>query len=217
MEDNEKVTQRNFHTGPNMPGKLRRAKILKSVSELLENSSCLDISFDEIAENAGLPVSSCYHYYANKWEVCKSLDDMLARRLIQRLDLVGDGWPPMQKWPDIVVEFTARCRLFAEANPIAGEIWFKNKVPDAAASSSARNNPFATQFEALFDRLFVLPEMEGRRRIFYVTGQILDSFLASLWLTDLDHDWIWREMNRSMIAYISLYLPQDLPKRDIAG
>lgn len=213
MKDDSGKRPLQYHTGPNAPGIKRREDILHSVSELLEDATCLDISFEDIADNAGLPVSSCYYYFDNKWDVCKTLDQKMHDRLAEQLDLAGDSWSKVTVWPDVLDEFLRRGRGFAEANPIVGELWYRNKVPTAAANSAERNHPLAENIEALFDRLFVLPEIENRTSIFYVTCQILDSFLGSLWLSDTDHDWIWREMNLGMRSYLALYLPEDLPRR----
>jgi len=206
---NGEKTQR----GPNRPGIKRRQAILNSAEELLQGSSFLEISYADIAARAGLPVSSCYHYYRDKFEVFQALDRNLSEKFASHFDFESNQWLGMDSWLHAIDIYTQKCREFTSQHPLAGELWFKGKLPAEISPTASRDFGIAQRFESMLNRQFELPDIPNRSGIFYCAWEIFEHVMASIWLTNLERDWIFEEANKATKAYLGHYLPLALPRR----
>jgi len=208
------TNSQNTHRGPNSAGRKRRDKILDSAAKLLLDKPFTDIAYAEIAELAGLPVSSCYHYYGDRYEVFRALDQHYSEAFLKAIDFDGPSFRHMESWQQGVDIYLRNGKGFSEQHPVAGHIWFKGKVPASTSNAPARDLSLAKRFEQTLNRYFVLPEFPNRSEVFYFAWEISEQIVASTWTTEIDRDLVFREAGKAMKLYLGDYLADDLPRRN---
>lgn len=212
MEARTATEKRHVHTGPNRPGIERREKILRSAAELLLDRNFTEISYADIAKQAGLPISSCYYYYADRYVVFRALDLFLSQEFRCYMDFES-AYHQLDNWQQAVDIYLHNGKAFIQAYPVAGHIWFKGKIPPAAKKANLRDSALSREFEVILDRQFVLPETSHRSEIFYVAWEVSEQVVSTIFTGEVDFDLAFSEAGKAMKAYLANYLPDRLPKR----
>jgi len=180
---------------------------------LLREYSFLDITYSQIAEQSGLPLSSCYYYYTDKFEILQALDQQLSERFATFFDFERPEWSTAENWHQLIDLYADKCRQFLSQYPLAGDLWFKHKLPHVVSPTASRDRDIARRFELMMDTCFVLPDIPDREAVFYCAYEIFEHVMAGIWLGPLDPEWAMDQAKHAMIAYLNEHLPADLPKR----
>jgi AcrR family transcriptional regulator len=64
-------------SAPQARGLLRREKILAAATALFASKPFDDISYNDLADHAGVPVGSLYHFFPSKLAICAALAQVI--------------------------------------------------------------------------------------------------------------------------------------------
>jgi AcrR family transcriptional regulator len=207
--------------GPRSPsrnrGFLRFAALLDAVEELLQTESPDAIGLYQIAQRAGVPPPSVYHFFPSKEAAFVALAERYCDGLLEvhrtpiEARLIG-GWQDLARIDD------RRAMEFYNAHPPALKIFYggyggvetrnidKMLAIKMSKAASARLN-----------RVFHLPRLGAQARKVR-RGEIYLAILDSIWTISVrNHGYItedyFEESYRATIAYERLYLPEYLEPR----
>jgi AcrR family transcriptional regulator len=193
-------------------GRTRRAALVEASRKLLRAREIDEISLTDIAEEAGIPKSSAYHFFSQVLEVFEAAAGDIEGELQAWLEqLSTEG---CTDWRQVVTRFTGRGAAFFNGNRDAMQLLIGPKSP-AAIKLKDRQNDFAigAQLKDKIAAHFQLPELADTPEIFFRGIEIADLFFG---LSVIRHGHITddfdREAGRATCAYLSLYLPVVLPR-----
>ena len=196
-----------------LPGRIRFKKLLAVTEELLAERSIEKVGLYQIAERAGLPAASVYHFFPNKEAVIFALaaEYHVALQEIARASLL----PPPLTWKDLVVrkvtlaadyhnEHPAALRLFMGAN-------VNIEVKEADVDQTLR---LARCRLELFQQYFHMPHVDDWERRLAISISIVDGVFG---LSYQQHKRIEphyvEDAHRASIAYLSCFLPDRLMQK----
>jgi AcrR family transcriptional regulator len=200
---------------PQERGLRRRKEILASALSLLGNHRFQDITYQSIANEANVPLASCYHFYKNKLDVVRALADELTN---DYLDIVFDDskYTAAKGWQDCI-EIQIRSSV-AHHNRSAAElqIFFSGDVPLALRQDALkREKVIGQKLWQLLKRRFEVPEIVEAENVFFRAVEIARTVLAldyqeSGELGDKSVD----EAVRAVTGYLGNYLLPALQSRN---
>ena len=125
--------------GPTARGEKRRLMLLDSAETLLSQRSIPEISYADIAQHAGLPLSSCYYFYSDKFDLLRALNNRLGAALRSELE---DALPSgcVDSWQALIRRSVACIAGFAERHPCAVELWCSGNMPQAIHSETKQRD-----------------------------------------------------------------------------
>jgi AcrR family transcriptional regulator len=200
-------------------GIARREQLLNSARALLQEREMDDISLGDVAEHAGVPKGSAYHFYADirdlyislLGDIQKDLQQILGSPIRQRVDT----------WRDVVEILIDRGVKLYRGNRAARQLQIGPKTPpELKLRDREADLTLSGIFEAQVAALFQLPPLKDRSRIFFRAVEIADlMFCLSMVETGTVTIEMGKEAKRAACAYLATYLPPRLPaaKRITAG
>ena len=187
---------------------------MSSALKLLGESRFQDITYQRIADEAGVPLASCYHFYKSKLDLVRALADKLTDDYLvavfdkSKYDAVTD-W---QECIDIEVRssVTHHNRSAAEL-----QIFFSGEVPLALRQDALKREKIIGQkLLELLQQRFEVPNLEGADNIFFRAIEIARTVLALEYQeTGKLSDGAATEAVRAVTGYLANYLPLVLPSR----
>ncbi len=194
-------------------GRTRRSALLEAARELLQTRDLDTISLADVAKHAGVAKGSAYYFYRDIHDLYMELAQAIGLELQDSLKNSLEG--PYKTWPEIVSAcIDAGCAYYA-ANPAARQLLVGPKSPPEIKRTDRANDiDLSKVFESQMDKYFVLPDVPERSEIFFRAIEIADlmfslSVMESGEITEAMAD----EAMKATTAYLSLYIPQSLPKR----
>ena len=191
-------------------GRARFTQLLDTTETLLAEKADAEVTLAMIAERAGVPLPSVYHFFPNR----NAIFVELARRYHENLAELSrtEIDPAPERWQDFVLIRQTRGRDYLNAHPAALRLFMGAGVSVEVRTLDLRGNTSlavrrAAEFRTRFDctGLDALEEwlaisfglMDGIWAISYAAyGQITDYYLNEAW--------------RASVAYLRTYLPEDL-------
>lgn len=193
-------------------GRTRRAALVEASRKLLREREIDEISLTDIAEEAGIPKSSAYHFFSHVLEVFEAAaSDMEAELQVYLEQFATDG---CADWRQLATQFMGRGADFFNANRDAMQLLIGPKSPSAIKLKDRQADfAIAAQLKDQISSHFQLPELADTPEIFFRGIEIADLFFG---LSVIRHGHITDEFNseaaRATCAYLSLYLPTVLPR-----
>jgi AcrR family transcriptional regulator len=187
-------------------GRDRREAILQATYDLLCERPVENISFRDIADKAGIPEGSAYHFFANRFDIFSALAKKLSGLFIDA-----------HRRPIPAAKRTSREALAAyfvdvgvrvyRRNPPALQLLIGGKTPPEVKQSDRINDrDVANVMYEVFTQHFALPDSTETRDAFYYFIEITDLILT---LSMIEHGRITaamiREAKRAGISYLSTY------------
>lgn len=200
--------------GSNMQirGLQRREKLLDAAIALLGEKPIHDISLSDIAERAGIPVGSAYHFYPNVNSVFAGLAQRFAEELNGELSKPYTG-SDAASWQAIVAAAVDRAVTLYNNRPDYRQLIIGGKAPAEIKLSDRVNDEAVGQI--IVDAIgqhFEPPEFPRRAEIFYYSVEIADLiFMLSQIRDGIITPEMKVEAQRAMVAYLRSYLPEHLP------
>jgi AcrR family transcriptional regulator len=191
----------------------RRRRLLESARKLLDTRELNEITLGDVAADAGVPKGSAYFFYSDIEDLYASLQAVVQEEIIEILK------KPIRKqvrrWQDVITTLNARGMEFYTHNPAARQLQIGPRTSaDLKLRDRQSDVAIGKIFEQQVDEFYVLPEIEGRSRIFFRAVEIADLMFG---LSVLESSTITQEMcaeaDRAAIAYLESYLSSSLPKR----
>ncbi len=195
-------------------GEQRRDELMQAAEKLLESREIADISLEDVARAAGIPVASAYHFYPDR----QALFSALAARISAGfLPILSQPLPPRQRreWKAVLRAAIHRAARFYERHPAARKLLLDGKAPaEIRMAERLRDKSVALLVEGVYDSYFVLPAFIGRTEVFFHTVEIADLIFQ---LSVMQHGRITPKMERHAFiaseAYLGRFLPERLPPR----
>ncbi|MDA5192930.1 TetR family transcriptional regulator [Govanella unica] len=194
-------------------GRKRRDALLAAARALLAERESDKITLVDVAERAGIPKSSAYHFYADILELYNELVAILDTELQA---VIAQPITPVTGWEQVVGEVIDRAAAYFEAHPAAQQLMLSSQTPPAVKRSSRRADIETSHLiEQHIDTHFVMPDIPDRSRIFFHAVEAADlMFGLSLFQHGMLLDSMVEEAKKMACAYLGLYLPRFLRRRD---
>lgn len=210
MSTNEVVAERGPAAGRTTQarGRARRAELLAAARAALADDSLDQISMAAIAERAGIPLSSAYHFFGDVSELWKELARTIAaQQASEDLDL-----PRFSRWEDLIRASLIHHRGAFNADPAARKLMLgPHTPPDIKNAGCKEDFRFGTALWTAVRSQFVLPELADSRELFFKALLIADVFYS---LSVAEHDFVTEEAQDeailAMTSYLRVYLPPQL-------
>ncbi|MDH0098658.1 TetR/AcrR family transcriptional regulator [Ectopseudomonas hydrolytica] len=199
---------------PRASSQARIAQILAAARELLAEQGMANLSIYTVAEHAGIPPSSVYHFFASVPALLEGLtsDVHAAFRacLLEPVDHSG-----LQSWHDLSRIVEQRMLAVYAADAAARQlILAQHGLAEVTQADHQHDIELSRLMQALFDRHFPLPQLPVDIDVFALAMELGDRVYArSVQLHGEITPRLAEEGMRVFDAYLGLYLPAALPKR----
>lgn len=190
--------------------------LLDATERLLGEHSDEDISLAQIAEAAGVPLPSVYHFFPNRNAAFEALAMRFNEEIYQR-SIAPLRDPEPGSWQELLDRKHAAAAAFQNSRPAALRLFL-----GAGVSVSIRNADFsgnrriAVSRARFFDAYFHMPVLEDLADRLEIAAAASDgiwamSFGRHGYITDM----LRQEATATAIAYLRRYLPEHLPRKPL--
>jgi AcrR family transcriptional regulator len=207
MSNRQRIGLRKPPSATRKRGRERRKLLLKATYDLLCVRPVEDISFRDIADQAGVPEGSAYHFFANRFDVFSALAEELSDQFIEahRCKIPLSRRKSWQALAEHLIDVGAK--VYAE-NPPARQLLIGGKTPPEVKQADRLNDrAVGNVMYEVFAEHFELPETDEMRKAFYYFIEITDLIFT---LSVIEHGEITAEMlaeaKRAGTGYLGTYL-----------
>jgi AcrR family transcriptional regulator len=207
VSNRQKIGLRKAPSATRKRGRERRKLLLKATYELLCVRPVEDISFRDIADKAGVPEGSAYHFFANRFDLFSALAEELSDQFIEahRRKVPPSRRRSWQALAEHLVDVGAK--VYAK-NPPARQLLIGGKTPPEVKQADRINDrSVGNVMHEVFAEHFELPESDEMRNAFYYFIEITDLIFT---LSVIEHGKITpamlAEAKRAGIGYLGTYL-----------
>ncbi|MGG2395319.1 TetR/AcrR family transcriptional regulator [Pseudomonas sp. SH1-B] len=199
---------------PRASSQARIAGILASARELLAEHGMANLSIYTVAEHAGIPPSSVYHFFASVPALLEGLttDVHAAFRacLLEPVEHAAlNGWHDLSR----IVE-QRMLAIYARDAAARQLILAQHGLAEVTQADHQHDIELGRLMQTLFDRHFPLPQLPTDIDVFALAMELGDRVYArSVQLHGAITPRLAEEGMRVFDAYLGLYLPAALPKR----
>jgi len=207
VSNRQRIGLRKSVSATRQRGRERRKQLLDAAYELLCERPVEDVSFRDIAEQAGIPEGSAYHFFANRFDIFSALADELSDQFIEahRKKVPAAKRRSWRALAEYLIDVGAK--VYAE-NPPARQLLIGGKTPPEVKQADRLNDRAVghVMYE-VFSEHFELPETDAMRKAFYYFIEITDLIFT---LSVIEHGEITAEMlaeaKRAGTGYLGTYL-----------
>lgn len=196
-------------------GVARYAALLDAAHELLQREDPSKVGLYQIAEQAGVPGPSAYHFFPTKEAAYVALAERYVREVLA-VHAAPIEARLIHSWQDLYVIDNRRAMEYFNNNPAAAKIMYGN-YGGAQAREIDRifNRKLARGSYGRLNKLFYMPYMSDPERVFEINLAILDgiwevSVRREGYVTEAYMD----ETDRACFAYLRLFLPDRIDLRE---
>jgi AcrR family transcriptional regulator len=209
MSQRQKIGLRKTHSAMHKRGVERRKKLLKAAYELLSEREIGDISFRDIADQAGVPEGSAYHFFANRFDIFSALASDLSalfvaehRRPVPGKYLVG--------WRKLAEHFLESGVRVYRKNPPARQLLIGGQTPPEVKQADRINDRAVAQVMTdIFSTHFSVETEIDLNTVFYHFIEITDLILT---LSVIEHgeitDGMIEEAKLAGIGYLANFFEE---------
>ena len=193
-------------------GVARREQITSAAKKLLLKKNIEDISYHEIAEEAGVPPGSAYHFYPNVSAVYAAIAKEFLELYVETFSVPNPK--AFATWQDVIDDQIERGAQLFRDNIAAMKIIIGGKTPPEIKHWDRQNDQrLAHVIEQDLSRHFQLPIIPASSKVFFYYVEIVDLFFS---LSVLENETITQEMVKEAQlagrAYLSNYIPAVLKR-----
>lgn len=189
----------------------RRRIILESAQNLLESTPVNELSLYQVAEKAGIPPSSVYHFFP-KVDV---LLDALAEDIFSAFEAILDKPLDARRihhWPDIILQLQERYIAYYREHKYVRDLIFGQQVVSTIRHADyLHDDLLGCRIRHFYEQFYQLPPLPGDFNIFAIALQIADKVYS------ISHqrfgnisDAMAEEGVNAATAYLANYLPQKM-------
>lgn len=189
-------------------GMARRAELLAAARTVLNEQPFDTVSMADVAENAGIPLSSAYHFFGDIRELWKDLARIIATQQSSE-DL---ALPRTSSWQKLIRASLVHHQSAFNNDPAARKLLLGPQTPPEIKNAGCKEEfRFGTALWMAVRSQFILPELADSREIFFKSLLIADVFFSlSVAEQDKVSDQALEEAVLATTAYLSIYLPPQL-------
>lgn len=207
MSSRQQIGLRKSPSATRQRGRERRKLLLQAAYDLLCERPVEDVSFRDIADAAGVPEGSAYHFFANRFDVFSALAKQLSDEFIaaHRRRIPPARCTTWRSLADHLVDVGAR--VYAK-NPPARQLLIGGKTPPEVKQADRINDrAVGSVMYEIFAQHFELPDTAAMRGAFYYFIEITDLLFT---LSVIEHGEITpamlAEAKRAGTGYLGTYL-----------
>jgi AcrR family transcriptional regulator len=209
---------RRSRSSPRLPSRERGIQryelLVDSVEILLREKNPDEFGLYQIAEQAGIPSASVYHFFPTKEAAFLALAHryLAGFAAIKQEDMASFS---LSSWQDLMAHDINGAVAYYNANPPAMKL-FLGRIGglDARRAEAEHNERMATLNYARFESFFHMPSMKDQTRMFHISTEIVDSVLA---ISFIKYGLITVEYREQALAaamaYCRLFLPESTEPR----
>ena len=192
----------------------RRRAIMDAARELLEDTSISNLSLYQVAEKAGIPPSSLYHFFPKV--------DALLSALVEEIfaDFDATLEKPLRSedinhWSDIFRQIQARyIAYYCEHKYVRDLILGQHVVSTIHHADYLHDDMLGCRICRFHEKYYELPPLPEEYNIFAIALQVADKVYS---ISHQEHgnitDTMAREGLNAALAYLGQYLPQQMQKK----
>lgn len=182
--------------------------------ELLAEGGAAELSIYAVAERAGIPPSSVYHFFPGVPQLLQSLAAEVHAAFRQALSAPVEH-AALTTWHDLAALLEARMvDIYADDAAACQLILVQHGLSEVTQADQQHDRELGQLLRALFDRHFLLPPLPEELDIFALAIELADRVYASSVQQHGEITPRWREEGlRVLLAYLGVYLPAWLGKR----
>ena len=198
-------------------GRARRELLIQATKDLLDEQLLDSISLADIAERAGIPTGSAYHFFPSVNSAFAALAEQFAEELDNAISApykVAVG----ADWSDILNQAIDRACAIYQDSPAYQQLIIGGKAPPEIKLTDRVNDEVLGRLLInAISQHFVLPDFPRATEIFFYSVEIIDLlFMLSVLREDRISEAMIVEAKRAAYAYLRIYLPTELPRRAVA-
>ena len=205
--------------GPRKPLQTRSRErvriLLDAANALLAEREISEVGLYDIAERAGVPSASVYHFFPTKESAYVALAERYLERLYELTRLTPLNRSQIRRWPDFFALSSSRFIEFYHNNPVLLKIFFGGGLNGEVRQRDVEYvRILSEQSYGWMDQYFVMPYIPDAQLHFSVILSINDGITLTSYLR---HGYVTQEFQEEMlaavIAYGRTFLPDVLPIR----
>ena len=192
---------------PQIRGEERRRRLKVAALELLSEHKFKDISYQTLAAKAGLPLASCYHFFANKLDLVRSVADDLTEEYTAAV-LNSSLYQQNNAWEDIISSWIDATVSHHSRSAAELQIFFGGDIPlPIRKDSLEREKIISDRLWELIKEKASCGELANSQRVLFYGVEIGRTVLA---LDYQEHKTITpfgaKNAKLATIAYLKNYL-----------
>lgn len=197
---------------PRASSQARIDAILAAARALLADQGLAALSVYAVAERAGMPPSSVYHFFAGVPALLEALTAEVHAAF--RACLTEPPVPPLRTWRDLSRQIEERMLAIYAADPAARQlILTQHGLTEVTQADTRHDAELGRLMQACFAEHFVLPPLPEEIDVFALAMELGDRVYArSMQLHGTITPRLAEEGMRVFDAYLALYLPPFLPQ-----
>jgi len=189
------------------PGRKRRKALLDATCDLMCEKAIEDISFRDIAQRAGVPEGSAYHFFANRFDIFSALAYALNGAFIRAHEKPVPAGKRKNR-EQLAAHMVDIGAGIYKKSPPARQIFISGKTPPEVKQADRMNDrDVADAMHRSFSRYFDIPDTDEMRNAFYYFIEITDLMFT---MSVVEHGGITpsmlKEAKRAGVAYLGTYL-----------
>lgn len=212
---------RRSRSSPRLPSRERGIQryelLVDSVEILLREKNPDEFGLYQIAEQAGTPSASVYHFFPTKEAAFLALAHryLAGFAAIKQEDMASFS---LSSWQDLMAHDINGAVAYYNANPPAMKL-FLGRIGglDTRRAEAEHNERMATLNYTRFNSVFYMPDLRDETRLFHISTEIVDAVVA---ISFIKHGFIsdeYREQaTAAAIGYCRLFLPEMTELRETA-
>ncbi len=205
---------------PNQLRPSRRKRGIERYELLLDAAAAVlgqrpneDISLAQIAENAGVPLASVYHFFPNRNAALEALASRYHGQIFELAMTEGSNIP--DRWQDVFIYRLRRSAAFLNSEPAALRLFMGAGVSVEIRNVDVSGNAaIATRRAEYLREVFDLPAMPELEKRIAISLALIDGIWAlSYAMHGHITDEYVEEAVLAALTYLRCYLPEHLQKR----
>ena len=192
----------------------RKRAILAATRELMETTSINNLSLYQIADRAGIPPSSLYHFFPKLENLLGALVEEIFVAFDSLLDEPLDP-ESIHHWTDITRVLQSRfVEYYRQHKYVRDLILGQHIISNIHHADFIHDDLLGIKTREHHQKLFHLPTLPDNYNIFAIALQVADKVYALSYqefgnITDT----MAREGRRAAQAYLGLYIPDIVPRK----
>ncbi len=192
----------------------RRKIILKATRTLLDDTVPAELSLYQVADKAGIPASSVYHFFPKVEALFAALVEEIFSEFETILNIPLDSGD-IDHWQDIFLQLQKRfVSFYREHKYVRDLILGQHIISTIRHADYEHDDQMGCQIYRYHQQFFQLPPLPLNYNIFAIALQIADKVYS------ISHqeqgnitDTMAQEGYRASLAYLGLYLPEKMLKK----
>lgn len=196
-------------------GVQRFGALLDATERLLSTSSPDDIGLYQIAEEAGIPPASVYHFFPTKDAAFFALAERYFEDFLRSANTPIDA-AALRSWQDLIQLWIARITRLYNDHPPAMKIFYGGYASLSVRQADMRfNQTIADHMYDRLDGIFHMPHVRDPAKRFEIALSIMDATLALSYFHHgrITDDYAAEALN-AFTAYCRLFLPERAEPRE---